>query len=391
MMITWPDIEAAAKRAGWKRIGREYRGAPCPSCGGGAKRSAWVQPLGDSWGGGCHASGCTGLAVARALIGCPPSRDPRGPLRAVPAGGGLSQVVPTDAGGGGRSEGGAARCAAIWGASVSADGSPGAAYLTRRGAWPAGERLPASVRWLPASAAKELRPRLPGGSAGALCYLFGAPGEADPAAIQCEAVDASGARVLFGNGAKRPSVTGSDFGGGRRVFVARGLPMQTGGVRVRRDRGGVGVNAAGEPVELAVDDQNPCGGDDPGHRANHGRNGGQGFDHDPDVTTGVNLCEGPLDGLALVHLARLGAVNLDGAAVIAAAGAGGWRLAAVKGWPGPVALWPDSDLAGSGAALRLRLALAAAGRTAAIQSAGDGDLTDWAAVEAAERAAIREG
>ena len=334
MMITWPDIEAAAKRAGWQRIGREYRGAPCPSCGGGAKRSAWVRPLGDSWGGGCHASGCTGLAVARALIGCPPSRDPRGPLRAVPAGGGLSQVVPTHAGGGGRSEGGAARCAAVWGASVSADGSPGAAYLTRRGAWPAGERLPASVRWLPASAAKELRPRLPGGSAGALCYLFGAPGEADPAAIQCEAVDASGARVLFGNGAKRPSVTGSDFGGGRRVLVA----------------------SAGDP--------------DRG---------------------GVHLCEGPLDGLALVHLARLGAVNLDGAAVIAAAGAGGWRLAAVKGWPGPVALWPDSDLAGSGAALRLRLALSAAGRTAAIQSAGDGDLTDWAAVEAAERAAIREG
>ena len=90
-MITWPDIEAAAKRAGWKRIGREYRGAPCPSCGGGAKRSAWVQPLGDSWGGGCHASGCTGLAVARALIGPPPPRDPRGTLPG-PAGGGNSST-----------------------------------------------------------------------------------------------------------------------------------------------------------------------------------------------------------------------------------------------------------------------------------------------------------
>ena len=337
-MITWPDIEAAAKRAGWQRIGREYRGAPCPSCGGGAKRSAWVQPLGDSWGGGCHASGCTGLAVARALIGCPPSRDPRGPLRAVPAGGGLSQVVPTDAGGGGRSEGGAARCAAVWGASVSADGSPGAAYLTRRGAWPAGERLPASVRWLPASAAGELRPRLPGGSAGALCYLFGAPGEADPAAIQCEAVDASGARVLFGNGAKRPSVTGSDFGGGRRVLVA----------------------SAGDP--------------------NRG---------------GVHLCEGPLDALALVHLARLGAVNLDGAAVIAAAGAGGWRLAAVASWPGPVWLAVQDDRPSVLAAVRLRAALQRVGRTVTIRRPAEG-LTgrDWAdvAVEAAaEREATRDG
>ena len=86
-------------------------------------------------------------------------------------------------------------------------------------------------------------------------------------------------------------MTGSDFGGGRRVLV---------------------VASAGDP--------------DRG---------------------GVHLCEGPLDALALVHLARLGAVDLAGAAVIGAAGTSGFTAAAVASWPGPVTLWPDSDAAGS--------------------------------------------
>ena len=48
------------------------------------------------------------------------------------------------------------------------------------------------VRYLAAC----LRPRrLPSGAAGALCFLFGAPGEADPAASQCEAVNAGGGAV----------------------------------------------------------------------------------------------------------------------------------------------------------------------------------------------------
>lgn len=72
---------------------------------------------------------------------------------------------------------------------------------------------------------------------------------------------------------------------GRRVFEA--LPMQAGGVRVRGDRSGVGVHAAGEPVKLAVDDQDPYSGNDPGYRTNYGGNGGEGFDHDSDDTTAV--------------------------------------------------------------------------------------------------------
>ena len=75
---------------------------------------------------------------------------------------------------------------------------------------------------------------------------------------------------------------------------------------------------------------------------------------------GVHLCEGPLDALALMHLARLGAVELAGA-VVGAQGTPGFTARACAG-QGPVELWPDPDAAGSGAALRLRLALEAAGR-----------------------------
>ena len=134
---------------------------------------------------------------------------------------------------------------------------------------------PAAVRWLTNIDAGRigLRPKLPAGATGCLCFLFDAPGEADPHACQCEAVDAGGARVLFHGAAKRPSVRGSDFAAGRRMFVARG--------------------------------------------------GG-----------GVHLCEGPLDALALLQLQRLGLVDLADATVLAAAGAGLFTPSAVAGYAG---------------------------------------------------------
>ena len=48
------------------------------------------------------------------------------------------------------------------------------------GAWPAGERFPASVRWLPTESARRVgvRPRVPDGAAGCVVYRFGSPGEA---------------------------------------------------------------------------------------------------------------------------------------------------------------------------------------------------------------------
>ena len=97
-------------------------------------------------------------------------------------------------------------------------GTPGAAYLESRGfsaPWPA------AVRWLPADVAGDLRPRLPVCAAGAVCYRFAAGDDGDTHAIQVEAVRDDGARGLFATQGKRPSVTGSRFAAGARVFVAR--------------------------------------------------------------------------------------------------------------------------------------------------------------------------
>ena len=108
-----------------------------------------------------------------------------------------------------------------------------------------------SVRWLPAESARRVCVRLPRGAAGCVVYLFAGPGEADTCAAQLEAVDTDGVRVKFypwrpeDDRAKRPSVSGCTFDGGRRVFRARG---------------------------------------------------------DPDLA--IQVCEGPLDALALVHLER---------------------------------------------------------------------------------------
>ena len=66
-----------------------------------------------------------------------------------------------------------------------------------------------------------VRPQLPNGAAGCVVYRFGSPGEADTYAAQLEAVNAHGARVLFGAAGKRPSVAGSTFTHGARVFLAR--------------------------------------------------------------------------------------------------------------------------------------------------------------------------
>ena len=52
-----------------------------------------------------------------------------------------------------------------------------------------------------------------------------------------------------------------------------------------RDCSRVPVNAAGEAVQFAVDDQDPYGGDDGGGSSDDGGNGGQLLNHDPDDST----------------------------------------------------------------------------------------------------------
>ena len=205
---------------------------------------------------------------------------------------------------------------------------------------------PPSVRWLTSSAAAavRLRPRLPEGAAGALVYRFAGPGEADTAAAQLEALDGNGRRLIdwrywdpdlrceVVRATKRPSVSGSDFARGRRVFQAA---------------------AAGKP----------------------GR--------------GQWIAEGPLDALAVVHLAHQGVIGLCGAAVIGVAGVGGFTPRACHDG-GPVTLAADPDAAGDRAAVRLGIALRLQGRRVQVRRPPDGMNWDDVARETAlEREAIQ--
>ena len=217
--------------------------------------------------------------------------------------------------------------ARLWRAAEAPEQTPGARYLEQRGVWPAGERFPASVRWLPCNVARlvDVRSPLPTGAAGCVVYLFAGPGEADTCAAQLEAVDTDGVRVKFypwrpeDDRAKRPSVSGCTFDGGRRVFRVRG---------------------------------------------------------DPDLA--IHVCEGPLDALALVHLERLNLVELHGGAVHGTSGAALFRPAACPGH-GPVTVWAQNDPEHQGqhAAVKLRRALRRAGRNVTIRLPPHG-FTDWA-------------
>ena len=109
---------------------------------------------------------------------------------------------------------------------------------------------------------------------------------------------------------------------------------------------------------------------------------------------GVNLAEGPIDALALAALWRMGIERraLGDRPIVGAAGVGGWRLAAVAGWPGPVTLWVQGDMPGYLAALRLEAALMQTGRAVALEVAPAGmDWGDVAYIEAAEREAVQSG
>ncbi len=208
----------------------------------------------------------------------------------------------------------------VWGASVavSAD-SPGRRYLVARDLVEHAAVLPASVRWLSAAAACRVgcRPVLPSRAAGAILYRFAGPGEADTHFVQMEAVTAAGRRIRFRRGWKRPSVAGSRLAAGRRVFVA----------------------AVGRPG------------------------------------AGCWLVEGPVDGLAVLRLARLGGLRLDGAGVHAVAGVPGPFSVRACWADGPLTLAADRDRAGDLAVIRLACELAAAGRRWRVRRTPHG--VDW--------------
>ena len=244
-LISWGDVEAAARAAGWKRAGREWSG-PCPFCGGRDRAhlapGEKVEVLG-----GCRACGAEGHKLARALTG-EPSRTPaphapnllRGfpsPARSVGAGGDSPEGSGPLHAGRPRARGGDPRGsdlpARVWSASGLVAGTPGGSYLAGRlGGW-TGEHP--EIRWLPSDAARGARlyPKLPTGAAGALVYLFRGAADTSARALQVEAVNARGERLPLWRywdadtradverDTKRPSVSGSSFDHGARVFVAR--------------------------------------------------------------------------------------------------------------------------------------------------------------------------
>ena len=172
-------------------------------------------------------------------------------------------------------------------------GTPGAAYLKRRGC---GAYLPWCARWMSREAAHAagIVPRCPDSAAGVLVYLFTTP-SGKVSAAQIEAVNQDGVRVLFPPTQpdkpwrKRPSVMGSRFGGGLAAF-----------------RPALGNGSA------------------------------------------AHVCEGPPDALVLAQSAEVG---FD--AVIGVAGTAMMRPAAVAGYSGSVSIWSDSDEPGEQAANRM--------------------------------------
>ena len=213
-MIAWPDVEAALEgRPDWRRVGREYHG-PCPVSGAGrdccfaSEGRAGDVALGCRKCGGKLDSESFLAHLAVSLVGetarhvAAHATNDRAAIATTPS------ALPGRA----------------WLASEPVDGTPGHTYLVARRVWPAGERFPASVRWLPTESARRVgvRPRVPDGAAGCVVYRFGFPGKADTDAAQLEAVNERGARVPFGAAGKRPSVAASAFAGGRRVFHAGG-------------------------------------------------------------------------------------------------------------------------------------------------------------------------
>ena len=319
--VSWSGLEALLQaRPGWRRRGREWHG-PCPLTGHGTDTAWFAAGAVDAIRGGCRQ--CGGRLDARPLaehlqaVGAltlgaavPLRRTPRPRRPARPSAPALSLALgPLPA--------------AVWRASSARIPFTHLRYLRRRlGGVPA---LPAGLRWLSRSAAAGVpadpegrRVVVPAGADGALGFLFAAPGDTRPGAVQLEALSGHD-RVPWGRGGvKRWSVPGSRFDDGRRVFVA----------------------VTGRPG------------------------------------AGAWVCEGPMDALALALRERASVPFLEGAAVIGVAGVGGLRPAAVAGVAGPVVLALQGDGPGVGAGRALGRRLRAAGRSVRVAPAGAGE--DWA-------------
>ena len=333
---TWRDVETALQsRPGWKRKGREWHG-PCAVDGVGEDGCWFKQGDKTPVAGGCRKCSpggrlsneqfrehldavCGERERTGGFPGGPRSRT-RQIVHAEPDPDTFAQGAPAQA----------------WNRAADWRKTPGDAYLRSRGIVLIDSRVD-HLRWLPEWLAgdvrlsspddeDDIRLALPDGADGALLYRFTAPDESldDPAAaVQVEPVAGDGKPLPLWN-CKRPTLTGSSFADGTRVFRAR--------------------------AEV--------------------RSG-----------AGVHLCEGPIDALALLSLWENGkGINLAHGAVVGAAGTSGVRLAAC-GADGPITAWPDGDKPGRQAAGRLMGEAIRAGRRIDVRwdSAGDGrDMGDMA-------------
>lgn len=328
--LQWSTVSArVAGRSDWKREGSDLRG-PCPVTFAGG-RTCWIGEGVD--GGirlGCHHCGgrLDGPAYvehARALglldgAAFPGARRPAAPLpRPVEP---LPALGPDPA------------VSHVWNAAQPIQANdPGGVYLRRRlSGWIADRPFPSElVRWLPAGRVR-IWPVPPAAAAGVLVYGFRASAESVPGAVQFEAVDVNGERVMFDKGAKRPGLNGCNFAQHRRVFWA----------------------APGRPGGGAV------------------------------------VVEGPIDALAVLELDRLGVVTLGHRAAIGVAGVGGFRLEAVDRIDGEITIAPDGDRAGVLAGAALRVALGRFGRVMRwAPTPGGGDWCDYLEAET-ERRALRD-
>ena len=351
---TWADWQDSAESLGLSNRSGELSG-PCPSCGGTDRFH--VRRARDGHGAavgcrGCIDGGGDGFGgVLRVAFG---ERDrgvegPERPVEAIPARTGESPApVP--------SVEPRVRCArSLWDSAGAADDSPGRAYLARRWAWPpvgtpdpasSGEggtgagvpnamnatQLPASVRWLDATAApKPDRAAkwygLLAGAAGALTFAWRTPDAL--AAVSLIAVSDAGERV-------------------------RWFP--------RRDRLGAKVMTLGARSG-AVFEARPA----------------------PAPDAPVHVCEGEVDALALTLAPWTGPGR-----VVALGGTSGMKRAAELPGTGPVVLHCDGDRGGEAAVRSARDAIEAAGRECSIAWRRDGDPAGELAEWLAERAAIRE-
>ena len=311
-----------------RRMGRQLKGmghekhGPCPVCGDGGKGAKsdrfWIRKGESALIIACR-TGCTFDELLRALRLTNGNDSPKRTDRVAP-GPAARQRNPW--------------LSDVWQAAVKADDTPGGRYLVdRRCVWLEDQPLPSAVRWLPAQRAKKQRVRQsdwPVAAAGCLVYRFAVPGEADTWALTVEAITEDGNACPFVRGGKRPSLAGSYFAHGRRVF----------------------------------------------------RVGGE-------LKHGMHLAEGPLDALALVTLHRLGQSvrPLASAAIFGVDGTSGLTVPACHG-VGPVTIWTDGDRPGRVAGHKLRAALQAVTRPCRLVAAPPG--RDWAN-EAADAVAERRG